>query len=81
MTSEEMREAGKVCAVAKLFMHEKMRAMVIDAAGAPILTSYSSDSTPVATKRRERTKLGKELVQTRSGRGAAEYFVQHAFMR
>ena len=54
----EGRELCKLVEVAKAVLWHKAKAVIAESAGRPVLYSYSSDSTPVVTKRKYFTHFG-----------------------
>ena len=74
---------ARVCEVGKAFMKSKMRDLINQANGAPVLLHYSSDGTPLSTKHNVRvgSSSAKGFVAQRHGRSTEEYLVQHAFAR
>ena len=76
-----MRIVARLCESGIHFLSIKARQLVAAAGGAPVLISYSSDGTPVSTKKRATAKSSSNLVVSTQGRGTDEYLVQHAFVR
>ena len=81
LASHEMRVLAKLCETGKQFMLNKARQLISAAAGAPVLISYSSDGTPVSTRKRATAKSSSNVSIMRTGKTTEEFLVQHAFVR
>lgn len=77
----DMRILARLCESGMHFLGIKARQLVAAAGGAPVLISYSSDGTPVSTKKRATAKSSSDVQVSRTGRTTDEYLVEHAFVR
>jgi len=62
-------------------MVAKAKQLVSGAAGAPVLISYSSDGTPISTRKRATATSSSDVSVTRTGKTTEELLVQHACVR
>ena len=81
LTKAEMRATDRVAEVAKEVMLDAGSALVMLAAGRPMLSSKSADGTPVSVAVQQRRYLPSGSVVRRSGRHCVEYLVKNQFLR
>ena len=72
---------AKFLEVCKAHLRQKARELVLEANNAPILVHYSSDGTPLSTKRTITAGQGQAYTVHRQGRDTEEFLVQHSFVR
>jgi hypothetical protein len=72
---------AKFLEVCKAYLRQKAKELVLEAKGAPILVHYSSDGTPLSTKRTITAGQGQDYTVRRQGRDTEEFLVQHTFVR
>ena len=79
--SRVLQTSGGLREAAKHMVSLTVRQLVANAAGAPTLTSYSSNGAPLSTKRRFTASWGPGVSATRTGKGTDEFLVQHDFYK
>ena len=78
---QDGRRMACLCEAGKHVMEMEISRLVIAAAGAPCLMTYSSDCTPISSKLRTKRKMADHATVTREGQQEHELLVQHAFYR
>jgi hypothetical protein len=81
LEKSDLRHLARLCESGMHFLKMKARQLVAAARGAPVLISYSSDGTPLSTKKRTTAKSSSDVAQVRYSRTTEEFLVQHAFVR
>lgn len=77
----EMRNARKLCEVAKHFLQRRWASLISRHLGEPALLSYSCDSTPLVTRESYKRAFGPDRVVRRHGRQAGHFDVQRVWFR
>ena len=72
---------AKFLEVCKAYLRQRAQELVLEANNAPMLVHYSSDGTPLSTKRTITAGQGSEYTVHRQGRDTEEFLVQHSFVR
>lgn len=80
-THLDVRLLRRLCESIKYFLKAKGEALVRDAAGSPVLMSYSFDGTPLSVKTRMTAEWEKGAKVAITGRATSEYLVQHMYYR
>ena len=80
ISRDEADIAARLCEVGKAFLQAKARSLVASANGQPILVHFSSDGTPISTKKQVKG-TSPAYSASRQGRDTEEYQVQHVFYR
>ena len=75
LTPQESMVCGKLCEVAKHFLLLKVNSLVNMNKNHPMLFSYSSDGTPVLTKKTIKQQVTEVRVSVRKGGSAQEYLM------
>lgn len=81
LSDMEVRRAARLCEATKAFLEGRAHELIQKAKGSPVLVSYSSDGTPLSSRRRASAEWQKGQSVVRSGRGTDEFLVQHCFYR
>jgi len=82
LNSDDTRKLSRLCELIKQKLQDKARQFVKDSNGAPILCHYSSDGTPLSTKRFVAATLASSGRRVRRvGAETVEYLVQYAALR
>ena len=81
LTKAEQRSIDRTCEIGKDVLRQGCLDLVIEAKGAPLLTSKRCDGTPLSVVLRAKKTLPSGASVRRSGRQSAEYLVKNQFVR
>lgn len=81
LSREDVRDLHRVCEAGKVTQETSARQLVSRAAGSPMMTSKSSDGTPITVVVRTEHELPSGQKVVRSGRTCEEYLVKNQFFR
>lgn len=79
-TRDESVLVSRLCEVGKAYLQEKARTLIQNAVGQPVLVHYSSDGTPLSSKKHIKA-VSSNFSSSKLMRDTDEYLVQHVFYR